>query len=104
MYKCSVCNYTSNLKSNVIRHISKLQVCGEGNREIKEVLIEYSCEYCKKTLTTKRSLDRHLKTCKIKKIDLEKELIIKNDEVIELEKRLAVAEAINKILRKLRIN
>ena len=69
----SLCNYTSYLKVNVQKHINKQTKCGEGIAEILEIPVEITCEYCSKEFSTKPSLKRHLKTCKIRKADIEEE-------------------------------
>jgi hypothetical protein len=93
-YKCSICNYESDVKKNVLRHINKKIKCGEGMLEIVENIIEIKCEYCENTYTTRPILKKHLKTCKVKKHNLEKELALKNEENRVLKEKLAVAEAL----------
>jgi hypothetical protein len=95
-FKCSLCGYKSGLKNNVQRHIDKQTKCTDGIPEIIEIITQYNCEYCEKNMTTSRSLDRHLKTCKVKKSNIEKELNIEKEKVKELEKKLAVSEALAK--------
>jgi hypothetical protein len=92
---CSVCNYTSETRENVVRHISKKNKCGE-NPIVNSRDIDIICDFCNKSFTIKSNLTRHLKTCKVKKINLEKELAIRDEKVKELEKKLAVSEALNK--------
>jgi hypothetical protein len=72
-YKCSSCEYKNPLKSHVTRHINKLIKCGD-NPEVVPLHTEIKCEYCKKTITTVPNLQKHLKICKVKKINIEKEL------------------------------
>jgi hypothetical protein len=91
-FKCSGCEYKSNLKNNIKRHILSIQQCSESKVIDLEVCI--NCEFCKKDFTTKPILTRHLKTCKVKKIDIEKELAINLEKVKELEKE-------NEILKKI---
>ncbi len=89
-FSCSGCNYTSDKLQTIKRHINKKIKC---NLDIKlEVLhskIEIVCDYCKKTFNTKQNVNRHLKTCKVKKTNLE-------DKVKVLEEKLAISEALNK--------
>lgn len=86
-YKCSLCDYKSCYKAHLINHANKKKKCGEGILKIIESELNFNCEYCKKDFNVKNNLTRHLKTCKVKKQNLEKR-------VIELEKKLAVAEAL----------
>ena len=60
---CSNCNYSSDFKPNVKRHIeSKRSNCKDA--KIQERKIEIKCK-CEKKFTTKRSMERHQKnTCK----------------------------------------
>ena len=68
-FSCSVCNYTSDKRANIKRHITKKNKCGESDSDpqIIEIPIVIQCEYCKKQYKTKPSLKRHLKTCKVLK-------------------------------------
>jgi len=84
-FSCSVCNYTSTVKQTLIRHINKKNKCSE-NPKIVEVPVIIQCEYCEKSYKTKPSLKRHLKTCKVKKEQHEKE-------VGELKQEVAVLRA-----------
>jgi hypothetical protein len=92
-FKCSICNYTSPFKYNVKNHINKQTKCGEGIATIFEEKSEIQCEFCKKTLTTVQHLNRHNKICKVKKINLEKELLAKDEEVKKLKDELAIEKA-----------
>ena len=92
-FKCSICDYSSHFKYNVKNHLNKQIKCGEGIAEIIEEKSEIQCEHCKKSLTTVQHLNRHNKTCKIKKINLEKELLVKDEEVKKLREELAIEKA-----------
>ncbi len=66
-YKCSICDYSSNLKEHVIRHISKKKSCGTGIKEVIETPVEIKCNYCNKIFTNAVSHTFHIKnSCKHK--------------------------------------
>ena len=69
-FACSTCKYQSDTKKNVKTHI-------DAKCNGAEILIvkvdDIFCEYCNKSLNTRPSLRRHLKTCKVKKSNLEEE-------------------------------
>jgi hypothetical protein len=66
-YSCSVCQYTSDQRRNVIRHINRKTSCGSGRREMIEIPIDIKCEFCGKSFSTKESMNQHIrKTCKHK--------------------------------------
>jgi hypothetical protein len=91
-FKCSNCEYTSDRKANVKTHITK--VCKNAN--INVLQIEILCDFCKVKFNTKPSLNRHLKICKVKKNNVEKELSIEKEKVKELEKKVEILEAVAK--------
>ena len=81
MFGCSVCEYTSSKKVNVIRHINKIKSCGVGIKEIIEIPTEVKCEYCNKIFTITSNLLRHQKdNCK-------KKDLIKDIKITELEEK-----------------
>jgi hypothetical protein len=84
-YSCSLCNYTSDNKHCISRHINKKVKCSEEIPEIITLNVDISCEFCKKNITTKPNLLKHLKICKIKKQNLEKEveLLKKENEILK---------------------
>jgi hypothetical protein len=91
-FKCSICEYTSERKANIKTHIIK--VCNDAN--IVEIPSIINCEFCKKFFKTKPNLIRHLKTCKAKKANLEKELIIEKEKNDKLEKENQILKALVK--------
>jgi hypothetical protein len=95
-FKCSLCDYSSNVKKSVDRHINKKIKCGEGEASIIELSVDIYCEFCKKSITTVPNLEKHLKVCKVRKENIEKELLIKNEKIKQLEKNLTESEALNK--------
>jgi hypothetical protein len=95
-YKCSLCNYTTNYKTHINDHINRKNKCvPEGKPIALEIDLDFSCNYCNGSLTSKSNLTRHLKTCKVKKENLEKELIVKNNEVKELKEEVKILKALN---------
>lgn len=93
-YKCSLCEYSSDVKQHIIKHTNNKTKCGEGKADIIELKVDICCEFCKKSITTKQNLMKHLKVCKVKKHNLEKELIIKEEQIKNLEKKVEILEAV----------
>jgi hypothetical protein len=94
-FQCSLCDYKSTLKSDVVRHINKKKQCCEGQKEVIEVKIEIRCNNCNKKYATKASLKEHIKNyCKKKDQEIKglKELNEENlkmkDEIEELKKQM----------------
>jgi hypothetical protein len=66
-YSCSICEYTSDQKRHVARHIIKKKSCGIGTREIIEIPIDIKCDFCNKKFSTRETMKQHTKnTCKQK--------------------------------------
>jgi hypothetical protein len=84
-FKCSICNYSSYNRLDVVRHHDKKIKCGE-NPIVVEIETHNICEHCKKPFTLEPNLKRHLKICKVKKNNLE-------EEVRKLKEELAVEKA-----------
>ena len=77
-YKCNICNYNTNRKSNLNNHLKSkkhLSAClnQEDNfidrKEKYETTINllYKCEHCSKSFSENRYLNRHFDRCKVKK-------------------------------------
>lgn len=87
-FVCSVCQYTSDHKRHVIRHISKKKSCGSGIREVIEIPIDVKCEFCEKSFATRETMKEHIrKSCKNKDDALKQR-------IKELEKELKDAKTI----------
>jgi hypothetical protein len=66
-FGCSVCEYTSCKKNDVMRHINRKKSCGQGIKEVIEIPIEICCEFCNKNFSTMSNLKNHIKNnCKEK--------------------------------------
>ncbi len=87
-FGCSICEYMSSKKENVVRHINRKIACGKGLREIIEIPIEIKCQYCEKNFSTYANLKGHEKNNCAEK-DKHKDAKIKELEakVRELEKK-----------------
>jgi len=84
-FGCSICGYVSKQKEHVIKHINKKKSCGSGAKEIIEIPIDIKCQYCNKTFSTKRIMERHIKkTCKNKEDILLNEINKLKNEIKEL--------------------
>ncbi len=82
-FKCSICDYTSSSKFSAERHVNKQKKCG-NNPQIEIIKTDILCEYCNKNYKTKDNLGKHLKICKVKKSNIEKELALVKKELQEL--------------------
>jgi hypothetical protein len=90
-YKCSVCNYKSSQKESTVRHINKKRSCGPGIKEIIEIPIEITCEYCNKNFASTISLRYHSKNnCKFKDNIKDQEIKELKEKIKNLEKRQTV--------------
>ena len=86
VYTCLKCNYTTNRKSNYLYHVNRKTPCvsvvypiidnrsnilDKGQNGVDESqngvdessMVEFQCVQCKKVLSSKKSLNRHLETC-----------------------------------------
>jgi len=79
-FGCSVCEYVSSKRDNVVRHTNKKKLCGQGIREVVEIPIEINCEFCNKNFLTKQNLQIHLKNYCKHKDRVKDELIKKLEE------------------------
>jgi hypothetical protein len=84
-FGCSVCEYTSTQKKDIIRHINRKKSCGPGIKEIIEIPVEIRCEYCSKNFSSVPNLRYHQKnSCKNKVDILEQKLKEANEQIKEL--------------------
>jgi len=86
MYKCSVCEHTTDLNNNIKRHIKT--TCKEATVIKNNLCVE--CKYCNKTYKSNLYLIRHLKICKLydhikenEKLKLENEKVKKENEILK---------------------
>jgi hypothetical protein len=93
---CEYCNREFDNKSNVNKHQKTSLYCIKIQREkdpSKNLeIIVHECEFCKRQLTTKYSLQTHLTTCKEKLKSMEKEdseMAIMKKEMSNLQKEVA---------------
>jgi len=82
---CEHCGYTAKQKSNLTRHQKEAVYCLEKQSKVKEC---FDCTYCEKIFPTKFNLDRHIKTCKVIKFDLQRINQEQHDRIIKLEVEL----------------
>jgi len=74
-FGCSICEYTSKKKDNVIQHFKRKKSCGSGIKEVIEIPAEISCEFCDKNFSCATSLQYHIKnSCKEKDKVLKEEI------------------------------
>ncbi len=66
IYKCSECDYSSEFKGNVVKHINKDKKCSEYCLKILTIEIYIQCELCNKYFSDANSRNRHLKSCNLK--------------------------------------
>lgn len=86
-YMCSACNYRTNDKSNIKRHMKKKKACSTGERNIIELNSECRCNGCNKNFASAKTLKYHqTNNCNAKISVLEEQLVIANNKIKELEK------------------
>jgi hypothetical protein len=88
-FKCSACEYKSERRLCVVKHINRKIPCNEGILEVVTVQLDIKCYSCNKEYSSWPNLKRHLSTCKVKKNNLIEENRI-------LKEKLAISEALNK--------
>jgi hypothetical protein len=87
-YGCSICEYTSSRKNDVIKHFSRKKSCGSGVKEIIEIPVEIKCEHCDKNFSCSISLNTHQKNYCKKKDKIKDEEIRKLKEQVKILKEL----------------
>jgi predicted RNA-binding Zn-ribbon protein involved in translation (DUF1610 family) len=75
LYVCERCGYTTTCKSNLLRHLKRVNVCvaKNNNIDVNEYIHNltkkeyhnrtFSCEICGKTFTSRGNKSRHKKVC-----------------------------------------
>ena len=80
LYKCERCDYTTNRKSNIRKHINRKKNCSKLEEKIQlekilpikqGVINNLKCQFCNKIFKHRQSKYKQLKNCSIK---VEKEL------------------------------
>ena len=97
IYKCPRCGYEKERYNDIIKHISRKNMCKNIINDVipnKDIIIKLNnkiidCSFCKKEYSSYSSLKRHLKTCKSLKL---KE---KDNKVKELEEKIKELENAN---------
>lgn len=64
MYKCSGCDFESNYKSSIVKHMKKLNKCTNDDIKIIKQDIKITCYYCSKKFSDETSRKRHMGVCK----------------------------------------
>lgn len=81
MYKCKICGYETQYKSNLNKHINKKLSCKPS---IEKPMI-YNCRYCNKTFEHRQSKYRHQRECSYK---MNNDILELRDEIKELKKMI----------------
>lgn len=68
-FKCSLCDYKSVRKAHIVQHINRKIKCNDSEDEPKiiSIKINVECIHCNNKYASVPNLNRHLKTCKVKK-------------------------------------
>ncbi len=93
-YKCNKCDKEFDHKGNYSAHINKKYSCERQNYEYGHATTDASssesdkntCMYCHKKLSTNSNFNRHLKICKIRKLQEEEKEKIFNELVEKINK------------------
>jgi hypothetical protein len=90
-FGCSVCEYTSFKKDNVIKHINRRKSCGSGIKEIIEIPIEIKCDFCNKNFSNMSNCKAHKKNnCKEKDRIKDEEIRRLKNELKEANNRMNI--------------
>ena len=81
MYKCKICGYETQYKSNLNKHINKKLSC----KPSIEKLMIYNCRYCNKTFEHRQSKYRHQRECSHK---MNNDILELRDEINELKRMI----------------
>ena len=75
-YFCSNCGYSNDIRKHVEKHIKKKSGCGENPTiENRDIIIQ--CYHCHKYLNSRRSLKKHINSCKKCKDEINKKEVEK---------------------------
>ena len=99
-YGCSLCDYKTDRKENITRHLKTLK-CKNG--EIVENNAEYTCIVCNKTFKTKYLLEKHQVNCFEKKAVVIEKLV--NEEHIKqyIDKLIDVIKQFNEKIKNMEV-
>jgi len=91
-YKCSRCGLSTEISSDIKKHINRKTLClpvlNESDPTVIQIEHLVPCDYCKKSFFDGSNLKRHLKTCKARKVNLETEIVELRKQLEDSQKQL----------------
>jgi uncharacterized C2H2 Zn-finger protein len=96
-YRCPRCNYTTDQRSNILRHVKKDKLCNDktGNNIIPKcdniICLDdeiFNCVMCNKSFSSSKNLSRHVEECTISQGKLKNLVIEFAKENRELKRQL----------------
>ena len=84
IFECSICEYTTSRKYNLISHMNSIKhkntiITTENNDSLVKVSKTYDCQNCEKKFNDRAGLWRHKKKCVTENVNKEEGHNIKND-------------------------